>query len=96
MAKTKTKKYFIESTLGDSIISCNMEVSKSKFEEQLKKTLTQVENQDAVEGDEFYIEQHVRDYDKETFTEHQIEVTWGCSSIYFIELTCKAGYCFKK
>lgn len=96
MAKPKTKKYFIESTLADSIISCKMEVSKSKFTEQLKKTLSQVDNQDAVEGDEFYIKQHVRDYDRETFSEHQIEVTWGCSSIYFIELTCKAGYCFKK
>ena len=93
---TKTKKYFIESTLGDSIISCKMEVSKSKFEEQLKKTLTQVDNQDAKEGDEFYIEQFERLYDTETYLERQIEITWGCSSIYFVECTCKDGYYFKK
>lgn len=96
MTKPKTKKYFIESTLGDSIISCKMEVSKSKYEDQLKKTLSQVKNQDAIEGDEFYIEKLERYYDTETFIERQIEITWGCSSIYFIECSCKEGYCFKK
>lgn len=96
MKKPKIKKYIIESALADSILSCPVEVSAEKFKKAMKDLDLKIANQDAADGDEFYINTHVRVYDKNTYVENQKEYTWGCSSIYLIELTCKEGYYFTK
>lgn len=96
MKKPITKKYYIESVLADSILTTKIEVSKTKFEAALKNTEQQFINQDAQEGDEFYINRHARQYDHETTIEKQIEFCWGTCSTYFITLECKEGYRFTK
>ena len=96
MKKPITKKYYIESVLADSILTTKIEVSKTKFEAALKATEQQYNNQDAQEGDEFYISRQTRTYEHETTIENQIEFYWSICSTYFTTLECKEGYCFKK
>ena len=90
-----TKKYYIESVLADSF-STKIEVSASKFNAALKDAEQKFNNQEAGEGDEFYIERNVRTFDHETTVQSWTEFTWCCSSTYFITLECKQGYRFTK
>lgn len=96
MKKPITKKYYIESVLADSILTTKIEVSKTKFEAALKDTEQQYNEQDAQEGDEFYISRYTRSYEHETTVEKQIEFCWGTCSTYFTTLECKQGYRFTK
>ncbi len=96
MKKPKTKKYYMESVLGDGILNTRVELSASKYNEALKASCNQFDNQDAVEGDEFYISKFTRNFDHNDYTEKQIEFCWGICSTYFITLECKEGICFRK
>ena len=95
MKKPITKKYYIESVLADSF-STKIEVSASKFNAALKDAEQKFNNQEAGEGDDFYIKRNVSTFDHETIVESWTEFTWGCSSTYFITLECKQGYRFTK
>lgn len=95
MKRVITKKYFIESVLADSFRN-KIEVSASKFNAALKNAEQKFNNQEAQEGDEFFIERLESQFESETLIESNIEFTWGCSSIYFSIVKCKEGYCFKK
>jgi len=95
MKKAITKKYYIESVLADSITT-KIEVSATKFKKAYEETEKQFNNQEAQEGDEFYIERNVKSFDHERHIETWTEFTFGCSSTYFTVLECKEGYRFKK
>ena len=95
MKKPITKKYYIESVLADSL-STKIEVSKSKFEQALKNMEKQFADQEAQEGDEFFVERLENQFENEQLTESNIKFNWGCSSIYFSVVSCKEGYRFTK
>ena len=95
MKKPITKKYYIESVLADSF-STKVEVSATKFKAALKDAENKYKNQEAQEGNDFYIERNERTFDHETLVENWIEFTWCASSIYFSILECKEGYKFTK
>lgn len=95
MKKPITKKYYIESVLADSL-STKIEVSKSKFEQALKNMEKQFADQEAQEGDEFFVERLENQFENEQLTESNIEFNWDCSSIYFSVVSCKEGYRFTK
>lgn len=94
MRKPKTRKYYIESILADGIMSNKIEVSESKFKKALADMESKWNNQDAAEGDEFYINRFERDFDHDNFLENHIEFNYSIDSIYFTTLSCKEGYCF--
>lgn len=96
MKQAKTVKYFINSYLSDSVVSNQMEVSKTVFDKQFKQVVEKYQNQETVKDDEFHVDMDTWHFDHDTYTEEKVSFVYSICSIDFVKLICKDGYHFKK
>lgn len=93
MAKTRTRKYFIETVIADGLIT-KLEVSEKQFKTALQSAEMQHKAQAGVKGDDFYIERREKCYKHTDFTEQTTIYEWSITSIWFRALTCTEGHQF--
>ena len=91
----KTIKYMINSYLSDSVVTSNIEVSKTKFNKTFDETMKRYEAQEDKDG-EFYVDMTNYYHEYPTYTEKRVSFSYSICAIDFVILECKEGYHFKQ